>query len=52
MTYPRGVKLLLLDVAEVLEKLFPSFPEKPRFITTTPIIVVEALTVMEVLRCD
>ena len=34
--YAARVELLLLDVAEVLEQLLPTFPKQPRFVPTTP----------------
>jgi hypothetical protein len=35
-TYARRIKFLLLYIAKIFEKLFPSFSEQPWLVSTTP----------------
>lgn len=36
VTYSRWIELLLLNVTEIFEQLFPSLTEEPRLVATTP----------------
>jgi len=47
ITYPRWIELLLLNVTEIFEQLFPSLTEEPRLVATTPADVMRLYLMVE-----